>query len=223
MTPNRKTLHNTYLFYYFSEKFVINGKLLSYTSRNMPETKAIEDQDFYLFLQRIKQKDERAWNDLQFVLKRILFRWLLKKGINVVDVTEIYNNTMVVFLEKLNDLQFENYSLLKSYIFAVADRKVKEYYRQNNKAKLSDTVEKVQEHDYTGFLFNDTENNDEILQKVYRFIEKLPLMEMRVLTVLYKDGKSQKEAAGDLKLSEGNLRVIKHRALNKIKTWLNKK
>ncbi len=59
--------------------------------------------------------------------------------------------------------------------------------------------------------------NEEKLFQVEHCFKSLSQKERTVLNFVYKEGKPLKEVAGILSISESNARVIKHRALEKIK------
>lgn len=178
--------------------------------------------DFQKFLGKIRKNEPRAWNQLDFVLKRIILRWIVKKGIAVQDVKDIYNDTITVFLEKFNDVEFDSFTGMKSYVFSIAENKIKEYYRKLSKLNLNEPVDKLNVSSYVEYLgLIDSEEKKEQIKKIYNLLSRLTQQEREIMILAYQQEKSLKEIAAILNLNEGNVRVIKHRAIEKIRKWLN--
>ena len=183
-----------------------------------PVKSHIDAVDFNGFLEKLKSGDERSWYQLDFVLKRIICKWLNGRNIPVSDSTEIYNTVFSVFFEKLPQTQFESFRNLKSYVFSIAENKVKEYYRNRAKHHRDESLDEVHYSKYLRVILNATQSdNEEQLFKVERCIEMLSEQERKILYLVYREGRPLKEAAGLLSIGESNARVIKHRALEKIK------
>lgn len=186
----------------------------------MPIPNSAEEQSFNEFLDKLKRNDERAWSQLNFVLKRILGKWLSKKNIYKENYAEIYSNVLSVFIEKISSLSFENFTSLKSYIFSIAENKVKEFYRKTTKNNKNEPIEEHFDSDYLFIIEGDNEDKNERIQKIFQFFSKLTEVEQNVMKLLYIEEKSIKEVSIILGLTEGNVRVIKHRAIEKLKGWL---
>ncbi len=180
----------------------------------------ISDYDFDAFLEKLKDKDERSWTQLNFVLKRIIFKWLNRKQIQSDAVVEIYNNTMAVFFEKMPMLEFDSFHRLKSYVFSIADNKVKEYFRDDAKQRLHDSLDIRYESRYV-YMMAELEQDDlqERINRAEKLYDRLAQNEKEVMLLVYKEGKSLKETAHIMGLSDVNVRVIKHRALGKMRKW----
>ena len=182
------------------------------------------DFDFRSFFTKLKENDERAWSQLNFVLKRVVFKWLNGKQVYSDDAVEIYNNVMVVFYEKLGSLEFDTFRKLKSYVFSIADNKLKEHYREHKKSMRNDEFESVPEIQYIyDMAESEEEELNEKIQRAEKLFDKLSLNEKSVMLLVYKEGKSLKEAAEKLGVNDGNVRVIKYRALDKIRQWYGNK
>lgn len=183
-----------------------------------PTKSHIDEIDFKGFLGKLKTGNERSWYQLDFVLKRIVCKWLIKRNVPVNDAIEIYNAVLSVFYEKIQKTSFETFRNLKSYVFSIAENKLKEYYRNRVKRRRDESVD--DEH-YGKYIIAITDagkvENEEQLFQVERCFILLTQKERTILRFVYKEGKSLKEVAGILSVSESNARVIKHRALEKIK------
>lgn len=183
-----------------------------------PTKSHIDEIDFKGFLGKLKTGNERSWYQLDFVLRRIVCKWLIKRNVPVDDAVEIYNAVLSVFYEKIQKTSFETFRNLKSYIFSIAENKLKEYYRNRVKRRRDESVD---DENYGKYIIAITDagkvENEEQLFQVERCFTLLTQKERTILRFVYNEGKSLKEVAGILSVSESNARVIKHRALEKIK------
>ncbi|RPH34078.1 MAG: sigma-70 family RNA polymerase sigma factor [Bacteroidales bacterium] len=180
----------------------------------------IENQDFNDLILKLKEHDERAWSQLNFVIKRIVLKWLSNKKLRPEHAYEIYSNTIAVLFEKFRELQFSSFSGLKSYVFSIAENKVKEFYRNDLRSKMQDRLDDVPELCYVLYMTEaDGEVASEVVNKIHNLFNKLSKSEKDVMQLLYNEERTNKEASELLGINEGNLRIIKFRALQKLKEW----
>jgi RNA polymerase sigma factor (sigma-70 family) len=181
----------------------------------------IDEIDFASFLEKLKTGNERSWYQLDFVLKRIVCKWLNRKKIPVNDSIEIYNAVFSTFYEKIHLTKFESFKNLKSYIFSIAENKVKEFYRSKTNRRRNESIDNVSYCKYV-YAISDSkqEENIEKIKQVEKCFELLNKNERTVIYLVYQEGKLLKEVAKILAIGESNARVIKHRALGKIRTQL---
>jgi RNA polymerase sigma factor (sigma-70 family) len=189
----------------------------------MPVTNLHTDKEqFRDFLQNLKKKDEKAWAQLNFVLTRVVMKWLHKKNIQAEPAREIYNNAMVVLVDKINDLNFETYTSLKSYVFAITDNKLKEYYRQKTKENYIESLEEKANLGYLKILPpDDLEEKTLAKKRINNLLNELSYIERQLIILSYKKDMTHKETAKYLGINTGNVRVIKHRALEKLRKLYN--
>ena len=183
-----------------------------------PISSHIDAKDFISFLEKLKAGNERSWYQLDFVLRRIVCKWLIQRSIPVDDAIEIYNAVISVFYEKIQKTKFETFNNLKSYVFSIAENKLKEYFRNRVKRRIN---EKAYDEHYSKYIIAISNakpiENERQMFEVERCIKLLTQKERTILNFVYKEAKSLKEVAGILSISESNARVIKHRALEKIR------
>jgi RNA polymerase sigma-70 factor (ECF subfamily) len=190
----------------------------------LPLQRHIHKEDFVNFLEKLKCGDDRAWYQLDFVLKRILYKWLNSKMIPVEDTSAIYNGIISIFYEKIRNTDFHDFKNLKSYVFSIADKKVKEFYRNNARDLRNDSIE----NDHYCKYFVQQGNTDQtdiihLTKQIDECYRSLNPKEQQVIFMVYKKGKRLKEVSEILGMQESNIRVIKHRALKKIRKKLNQK
>ena len=187
-----------------------------------PTRSHIDEEEFISFLEKLKTGHERSWYQLDFVLKRIVCKWLNKKSIPVDDAVEIYNVVFSIFYEKIQGTKFDTYKNLKSYVFAIAENKLKEYYRHRVNRKRNENIDNEPYGKYIVALTKSAQSeSEERLTQVEKCIELLTQKERRIINLVYKEGISLKKVAEMLTMSDSNVRVIKHRALAKIRERLS--
>lgn len=175
------------------------------------------------FLEKLRINEPRAWNQFDFVLKRVILRWIAGKGVDKEYVKEIYNDTMKIFVEKFNTVKFDSYWGLKSYVFSIAENKIKEHYRKSAKNNLFKPIENASVSNYVEYLdLVDKEEKKHKIKTIYNLFELLNEQERKVMVLSYQEEKTHEEIAAILDISPGNVRIVKHRAIQKIKKWINK-
>ncbi len=189
----------------------------------MFQKKQKKNTGFPLLIEKLKAGENTSWNNLDFILRRVSFKWMLKKGIPMDYADELYQETLLLFFEKFKGCKFESFSKLKSYFFSIADNKSKEFFRARNKKILESGPILETCSDYSYFIVkSDEEKYVQQVSLVKSIIETLPNKEKNLLILLFKKGKSLKEAAESMNITEGYARVIKLRALNKVRNKLSK-
>jgi RNA polymerase sigma factor (sigma-70 family) len=187
-----------------------------------PVRSHIDEKDFAGFLVKLRDGNERSWYHLDFVLKRIVCKWLCQKRIPLDDSIEIYNSVFSIFYEKIQQTDFENFRKLKSYVFSIAEYKVKEFYREKVNRRRNESIEDEHYSRYIIAVSNTKQAEiEEQIDQVMACFEQLNEKERTVLSLVYKEGKLLWEVAQILAIGEGNVRVIKHRALAKIRKRLS--
>lgn len=124
---------------------------------------------------------------------------------------EIVSDTFYTLLRILPNFRQE--SQLKTFIIGVAINKVRQFWQSKEKEGLSLREEIVvldEPEDANNYVEN--AENQELVLKIMKLLET-PYKE--VLEKRFIEGRSIKETAEALKLSEANVRVIQHRALKK--------
>jgi RNA polymerase sigma factor (sigma-70 family) len=175
--------------------------------------------DFQQFLGRLKAGDDEAWENLCFVLRRLITYWLMSKGRLYREAQYIYHESFTTFYEIFPSCEFENFHKLKSCILSIADKKLKEYFRQQQKEQRFINIEdSYRDNNPLPSSFKSEE-----MERVERrlFIKSIVLslkeQEKDILYSYYYYGEKLKEIAQRLGTTEENCRIIKFRALKKLK------
>ena len=141
------------------------------------DTDLLDPVNFHEFIQRLKNNDEYIWNTLDFVLKRVIYNWILKRGITDVKAKNIYQDTFSTFYEKVSSCDFKNFNKLKSYVLAIAANKIKESYRDEMREQKLMAIENVNPKNlFHPFYLNDevhhayNKTNDKDIRKWKEFL-----------------------------------------------------
>ncbi len=174
---------------------------------------------FNRFINELNSDDEKAWENLNFVLKRIVIYWLSEKVNNSQDIEYIYNETFLTFYKLFKKCKFESFVKLKSFILSIADKKLKESFR---KQKLENRFVDIDESNiqYSQQNYPDIEQKLEIKNLVDLLLSSLSKVERKILYGYFHRGEKLKEIAENIEVSEENCRLLKHRALKKLQAKL---
>ena len=181
--------------------------------------------NFDEFINRLKNNDEYVWKTLDFVLKRVVYNLILKKGITDVKAKIIYRDTLSTFYEKINSCNFKNFNKLKSYVLAIAANKIKEAYRNEMREQKLVAIDNVNPRNLSPqFYFDNESHHEENKTDVRHLLSSLNDRERNIVYSLYYKNENMNNIANRLGISNDNCRVIKHRAIQKLKKLLlNKK
>ncbi|NQU67067.1 MAG: sigma-70 family RNA polymerase sigma factor [Candidatus Marinimicrobia bacterium] len=166
----------------------------------------------------MKSKNKEAWDNLYFVLSRVIKNYLISRGIHGQERENISQDAISLFYVRFPDCEFENYKKLKSYAVAIADNKMKESFRQKKKEQKFSNIDElpIPEKDDQ---FVQAEN--EILVKA--LMKTLKLQERQILYGFFYHGEKLNGIASRLGISEENCRIIKFRSLQKLKKLITVK
>ena len=180
-------------------------------------TNEIVTGQFKGFYNLITVNDSVAWRRVNERLFIYAAKWLSDKKIVADIAREIFQESMLTFLEKIaaKKLCFETSRDLKSYYFRILELKTFEYYRkkmQHNKR----STEMELDHLLTPFEEERSEADDR-----YYYIEKamhdsISKDERYILKHYYFHEEKLSNIAKALHISDGNCRLKKYHALRRI-------
>ncbi|RJQ36264.1 RNA polymerase sigma factor [Candidatus Microgenomates bacterium] len=130
--------------------------------------------------------------------------------------------TSEVFLKAWKNWEKFKPDFTKAWLYKIANNLLIDYWRNNkNKKKISleIMVEEGIEPSYDEDLIEKIQK-DETIKKINNALKELPKNLKDVAILRFIEGLSSKESGEILKLSEGNIRVLQHRALVKLKEIL---
>ncbi|GEM_PF-4703137 len=178
---------------------------------------------FKSFFVALKRKINSVWFIFHERMSRLLIiKIYMKQKMPAEDSNEICTSTLTTFSDKMqdNNLEFENSKALKSYVYCIADLKIKEYFTEISRRQ--NRFERTESYD--GYDFLSTDNyviNKDNTDFVSSFLSILDKIEYEILVRFYYHGFELKEIADDLEKTPENIRQIKFRALEKLKKYMN--
>lgn len=181
---------------------------------------------FHEYLTLLKKKHQKAWEVFLRILRIRCFRWLSQqKSVTDDHKEDLFGEGIKRFYEKFksNNLKFENSYKLKSYFFKIVDLITKEDHRKNRSFHIDDTIINALDAKNSGELKEFPGFEDEDFSKLKKAMASLSKIERIILHRFYFEGKHLKDIARELGLTEENCRVMKHRALKKLKRFIKKR
>jgi RNA polymerase sigma factor (sigma-70 family) len=170
---------------------------------------------FNNFYELIVRKDKKVWLKFDEILKLRVKMWLIKKGISIDDIGQLYQDAQTVFIEKIGKggLSFENSRFLKSYMFKIIQLKILEIRRNKISIQFAESLDYAVENvDIYDHYMTDIDK-DVLKQQLFNQLNE---QEKSILIDVYFKGEKLKEIANKLNMSEVYCRVTKHRALAKL-------
>lgn len=176
---------------------------------------------FRNFISLLPQNNDRAWWRLDKDLKTKVVYWLISsKKSNLMEAEQIYYDALVVFTQAVHQkkLDFPESRNLKSYIFRIAELKMMEMDRENQKQEKTSNFEMHKDLSLVDELYD-----EELDLKIENLLTRLETQEREILFGNYFRNENLKTIAERLGITEENCRVIKFRALKKMRTMVEEK
>ena len=180
---------------------------------------------FIEYLLLLDKKHQKAWRLLSKVLHKRSIRWITQHTFSTqINEDDVFNEGIKRFYEKFetDKPEFENSYKLKSYFFKLIDFITKEESRKLKHISIEDTNEHNKQI-WDGFETIDiAEYDDEEYFILKKGIEQLNETEKKILHGIFYEDKKLKEMAEELEIREENCRIIKFRALKKLRELADK-
>ena len=134
-----------------------------------------------------------------------IYLFIRNKIKNHSQAQDILQDTFVAALKSVNT--FKEQSAPKSWLMAIAKRKVVDYFRSNATVFIAE--DNTEEADTTDFHVLD---NPAFISKYKRALASLPRQWRKILTARYIEGKTSEEICNEYEISKENYWQIIHRA-----------
>ena len=173
---------------------------------------------------KIKQGDEKAFAKLYDIYVDKIYKFVVLK-INQPEKAEEIVQDVFLKLWKLSQNEKKEISNLSAVLYQIARFAVIDHYRLTNKKIVDIDIDEVLLVD-EGQLMESVEQKIDIeydIQKIKRAMNNLPEIYKDIIIMKFIDDLSNNEIAEVLGKSEGNIRVLAHRALKKLREMLNYK
>ncbi len=175
------------------------------------------DKCFRQFMKLLINKDEKAWNLFSKNIKNNIYRFLkMENRLQITDLEEILQESLIVFAEKLTlgNLEFENSKKLKSFIIRIAQLKLYEKFRITKKQQ---DLLRIEDMNYNLPEIGSCQEISEDREYAAYLFKKLEKKEQLIIYYYFFEQKQLKEIAKKINVSEENCRILKYRALRKLR------
>jgi RNA polymerase sigma factor (sigma-70 family) len=181
---------------------------------------------FSEFCKGLVLKNEKAWQILHYSLQKRMLFWMIRKNrIKEEDARYIYQEGFSLFYEKIisDTLSFESSRNLKSYLIRIFENKIKELTRMKQKQSNYLGLDRIPGIDviYLKQSYNHS-FDEETLLMIQEQIRKLDKTEQVILIDSLCHNIKLRSIAKNLGISQENCRVIKFRAIHKLRKSLKK-
>lgn len=147
-------------------------------------------------VKEIKNGEQKAFKVLYLRYSDLLFAYILHRLDNEKEMaTEIWQETWVVFVERINDFQYK--SSIFTWLCAIAKNKISDYYRKTNRHRLSQNNNK-QNLDIACEEFGAELIDSEIQAKVIAVLANLATGYRYLLEAKYIENKSIDEISNEI-------------------------
>jgi RNA polymerase sigma-70 factor (ECF subfamily) len=189
---------------------------------------------------KILAGDEKAFADLYDLYVDKIYRFVFLKTNNRLKTEEMVQDIFLKLWragqkeseEEVNAGKRADDFNVRAYLYRIARHTVIDFYRSDDKAgRKSDIVslddlqpEMADENLFTGGQTAENQALDDkyALEEVKEALEKLPDNYKEIIVMKFVDELTHKEIAEVLGKTEGNVRILAHRALNKLRQILKK-
>ncbi|MCB0749058.1 MAG: RNA polymerase sigma factor [Ignavibacteriae bacterium] len=163
-------------------------------------------------IKKAKNGDSYALEQLYEVNFNSLYRFIRFKVNTNEDAEDICSESFIRAFSNIK--KFREKSSFKTYVYTIAKNLIIDYYKETNKTlPLNDDV--VSDDNNLG-------KSKSVTKEIKEIFSKLDKKESEILELRYLTNLSVKETAIVLNLSESNVKVIAHRAIEKAKKFFMK-
>lgn len=166
---------------------------------------------------RAKKGDAQAFGALYDYYVAQIYRFVVVKVTHKETAEDLTHEVFLSAWQNLPNYTFRGFPF-SSWLYAIARHRIIDHYRTR---KVYSPIEEI--HEQFVRVENDREAEFDLkieLAAVKRALAKLPIDHQDVLILRFVEDFSPKEIAEILGKSEGNIRIIQHRAINNLKKHL---
>jgi len=169
-------------------------------------------------VERAARGDTEAFGRLYDLYADRIYRHIYYRTSNIEDARDLTQEVFVKAWGALPKFKRTKTPFL-GWLFTISHNRVIDYYRtRKNNVVLNETITIVDNQKSPEKLIEEKFTQ----QEVRRAILKLPGEQQQVILLSFIEGFEYSEIALALNKSEGNIRVMIHRALRKMREYLNK-
>ncbi len=176
----------------------------------------------------LKAGDELAFEAFYEAYKNKVYKMMYFSTSNELDAEELTRDVFLGFVESIP--RFKGHCKTSTWLYSIAKNVLKSYYNKKKKYPTTSLDDSVGDEmlDFIHSLPDDDNTPDELAERkeVHDIIRlvfgRLPESYRSVITHRYINGLSSRETAEIMNKTEGNIRVLLHRASNAFIRELNK-
>jgi RNA polymerase sigma-70 factor, ECF subfamily len=177
-------------------------------------------------LERIRKNPEN-FSELFMIYYQPIFGYIMRRTGNFDDTADIAADTFLKAFKNIHSFTYSGISI-KVWLYRIATNEVNLYFR--NRKKHISIFERLNISDrniFDSYLAEDRKEAETELQKheqyrlVLRQMKTLPVKYQEVIALRYFEGKKNKEIAEILNISEGTLKSLLSRGLEKLRLKCN--
>lgn len=177
---------------------------------------------FKSFVQCLKKKISVVWTMFyQRMYRLLIIKVYMKQKMSAEDSHGICTDSLTTFSDKIQqtDVDFENSKVLKSFVYRINDFKLQEYFREVSKRNRNDNIDEIGDRAEFEETTNTPDNKDD-QDFVELLLGKLEKIEYDILVKYFFYGLELKEIAAEMNKTPENIRIIKYRAIEKLRGYL---
>lgn len=148
-----------------------------------------------------------------------VFRYLFKRTASQDEAADLCSQTFTKALLNLKKYEFKGFPF-SAWLFRIARNELNQFYRKSQKNRVislgSQDVKEILEDD------SDDHPYDALLPLLSEALRQLKKDELELVEMKHFEHRSYKEIGEIMDLSEGNARIKVHRAMGKLRTWIQK-
>lgn len=178
------------------------------------------EEDIQKLVQKAKNGEAAGIEQLFEIFKNKIYRFFIYRVKSRETAEDL---TQTVFLEMIRSfVRYKNKRRAKfsTWLFQIARFRLIDHYRQNKETVPIDSIMENIEHHLS--VEPEAVHLDNRSKKMWRAIGQLPEKHQTILQLSYSQEMSNDEIAGVMRTTSLNVRVIKFRALKKLKSILKK-
>lgn len=202
-------------------------KLPDFTDNNDIKTFIRPSFDSYLnktfksFYQALFLNIQIVWtvfhNLMYVLLQKMIY---CRQKMHPEDANDICSISILTFRDNIykKNLDFENSKKLKSYVYVIAFNKLSEYFKAKIKKNKLVDIDEYANNIIDTVNFSQAFEDTDLTEQLLALLEE---EEYEIIVRHYYYGIALKEIAEEMGKTPENIRIIKYRALNKLRDFLN--
>lgn len=176
-----------------------------------------------ILIENAKKGDKSALEELYKCSFNSLYKFVRYKVDTVEQAEDITAEAFVRAFENL--VKFKGNSSFKTYVYTIAKNLVYKQYSEKQLVAFTNNEDIHSDLEYSKDLETEDqsdgeEKNNQDTIEVFQILKQLKNQEREILELRFLSNFSVKETAQTLKLSESNVKVTMHRALQKLKSLI---